>query len=852
MPADKPRKSPDNQDKDSRADRRGSAEEPYSIIGKEPEPEPKPEPKPEAKPAPKPPQQPKPPAQEKAPKPKKPASPPAKPQTPAPKKPAAPAPKPQAPKPKNPAPATEKTPSSTRPAAPPRPAEHGTRDPFLGKTIGGYTIRERLATGPRVLTFLADQPSMRRPVLLRLLRPEAAEDQAALKDFYRAARSAAKIEHGSVLAVYAISSSGTIHFCALEHAEGTTAQELLRAREKLPSDDAIRVAIHVAEGLATAHEAQAPGLAARLEDVYLTESGRVKLLPPTFVSEDAPVPSESYIQRAAGVLLYALLRAGPLADVEEALEPGKAGAREAAQLPPIKQVAIGTPRNIANVVGGLVGNEADAETFPNLAAALGALHALLEVKEKLGKRAHKTTARVRARQERRRRLRRLAILGAAGVLLAIAGVFVYANLAARTVRRRFRAIDEEARGIVNRAIEKQQQFIQDPSVAGAKDVVARYRRAAEIYRGFLAQYAGSTPAAQAAERLDQLEEFIPEFQAQAKERLRYAEAISELETLADEFDAAIEAKFQAGGAIDTERWTERYNALARRYRDTPIAARLINARLRGLLRESFELQVRLEAQAIHRRYENDLRPANEYGEGWSAWDEFRKTYADEPEVREAARLLAEVGIACVRRDGAEEFARRRRKAQALAATPQTVPDARRIYEQAIQDINLNFVRQQAQLELNHLRAALPPPDRHLSDLVPLRASVGWGGFAHWDRSIEGNPIRIAGETYERGVGVHALSELVYDLRPAYTRFVAYVGVDDEKTTGPTGTVVFEVYADGRRLYRSGIKRRGEAPSAVNVAIPRGARQLRLVVTDAGDGIGCDHADWAAAGFLLDH
>ncbi len=830
MPADKSRKSPDNQDKDSRADRRGSAEEPYSIIGEEPEPQPKPEPKPQAKPAPKPPPQPRPPAQKEAPKPKTPEPPPASPQKPSPKK----------------------APSGPRAAAPPRPTEHGTRDPFLGKTIGGYTIRERLSTGPRVLTFLADQPSMRRPVLLRLLRPEAAEDEAALKEFYRAARSAAKIEHGSVLAIYAISSSGTIHFCALEHAEGTTVQELLRAREKLPSDDAIRVAIHVAEGLVAAHKAHAPGLTVRPEDVFLTESGRVKLLPPTFVSEDAPVPSDSYIQRAAGVLLYALLRAGPLADVEEALEPGPAGARAAAQLPPIKQVAIGTPRNIANVVGGLVGNEADAETFPNLEAALGALHALLEVKEKLGKRAHKTTARIRARQERRRRLRRLAILGAAGVLLAIAGVFVYANLAARTVRRRFRAMDEEARGIVNRAIEKQQEFIQDPTVAGAKDVVARYRRAAEIYRGFLAQYPGSMPTAQAAERLGQLEEFIPEFQAQAKERLRYAAALGELETLADEFDAAIEAKFQAGGAIDTESWTERYNALARRYRDTPIAARLINARLRGLLRESFELQVRLEAQAIHHRYENELRPANEYGEGRRAWDEFRNKYADEPEVREAARLLAEVGIACVRRDGAEEYARRRRKAQALAAKPQTAPDTRRIYEQAIQDINLNFVRQQAQLELHHLRAALPEPDRHLSDLVPLRASVGWGGFAHWDRSIEGNPLRIAGETYERGVGVHAVSELVYDLQPAYTRFVAYVGVDDEKTTGPTGTVVFEVYADGRRLYRSGIKRRGEAPSAVNVAIPRGARQLRLVVTDAGDGIGCDHADWAAAGFLLEN
>jgi hypothetical protein len=74
-------------------------------------------------------------------------------------------------------------------------------------------------------------------------------------------------------------------------------------------------------------------------------------------------------------------------------------------------------------------------------------------------------------------------------------------------------------------------------------------------------------------------------------------------------------------------------------------------------------------------------------------------------------------------------------------------------------------------------------------------------------------------------------------------------VDDEKATGP-GSVVFEVYADDRCLFRSGVKHRGDAPDTVNVELPRGARQLRLVVTDAGDGNGCDHADWAAAGFLF--
>ena len=77
----------------------------------------------------------------------------------------------------------------------------------------------------------------------------------------------------------------------------------------------------------------------------------------------------------------------------------------------------------------------------------------------------------------------------------------------------------------------------------------------------------------------------------------------------------------------------------------------------------------------------------------------------------------------------------------------------------------------------------------------------------------------------------------------YQRFEAEVGVDDEKDGG--GTVVFQVFADGRKVFDSGVMR-GKQP-AKKVSVPLdGVEELLLVVTDAGDGINCDHADWADA------
>jgi hypothetical protein len=142
----------------------------------------------------------------------------------------------------------------------------------------------------------------------------------------------------------------------------------------------------------------------------------------------------------------------------------------------------------------------------------------------------------------------------------------------------------------------------------------------------------------------------------------------------------------------------------------------------------------------------------------------------------------------------------------------------------------------------------PRPDVYLSDLKPERATVGWGGQPRMDHSIQGGPLSITGSQYARGVGVHAVSELVYDLRPDFRRFVAVVGVDDEMKDYPQASVAFEVWLDGRPARRSIVMRPGDF-YYFDVPIPAGSKRIRLVVTDGGDGIFADHADWAAAGFL---
>ncbi len=144
----------------------------------------------------------------------------------------------------------------------------------------------------------------------------------------------------------------------------------------------------------------------------------------------------------------------------------------------------------------------------------------------------------------------------------------------------------------------------------------------------------------------------------------------------------------------------------------------------------------------------------------------------------------------------------------------------------------------------------PAPAIHLSDLSPVRATTGWGDKPRMNRSITNKPLTLGGLTYQKGVGVHANSELEYTLKPDYKRFVSVVGLDDSMKTHPEGSVAFEVWIDGQRLEQTRIFRPGEY-GYIDLAIPQGSQVIRLVVSDAIDGKASDHGDWANAGFVVD-
>lgn len=113
-----------------------------------------------------------------------------------------------------------------------------------------------------------------------------------------------------------------------------------------------------------------------------------------------------------------------------------------------------------------------------------------------------------------------------------------------------------------------------------------------------------------------------------------------------------------------------------------------------------------------------------------------------------------------------------------------------------------------------------------------------------DRSSQGDAINIAGKRYPWGIGVHADSRLAFDLGKRFQEFRADIGIATR--IGDRGSVVFEVFGDGKSLFRSQVVT-GREPKPIEVQVPiAGIEQLTLQVTNSGDLDLGDVANWGSA------
>ena len=117
-----------------------------------------------------------------------------------------------------------------------------------------YRVERSVGRGGMAEVFLARDILLDRPVALKVLFPEFANDATFVERFRREAQSAANLSHPNIVAVYDWGKVNNTYFIAMEFVQGRTLASLLNDKGTLTVNQACDVAVEVAAALAVAHD----------------------------------------------------------------------------------------------------------------------------------------------------------------------------------------------------------------------------------------------------------------------------------------------------------------------------------------------------------------------------------------------------------------------------------------------------------------------------------------------------------------------------------------------------------------------------------------------------------------------
>ncbi len=147
-----------------------------------------------------------------------------------------------------------------------------------GDTFGLYRIEREIGRGGMAIVYLAYHQWLDRPVALKVLRSEFQQDQELVARFLVEARSAARLEHPNIVAVYDAGVVDGVHYLAMEYVEGETLADVLaRINGPLPIDFAISVTTQVASALDYAHRRGVVHRDVKPSNILVQENGKVLL-----------------------------------------------------------------------------------------------------------------------------------------------------------------------------------------------------------------------------------------------------------------------------------------------------------------------------------------------------------------------------------------------------------------------------------------------------------------------------------------------------------------------------------------------------------------------------------------------
>jgi ABC-type branched-subunit amino acid transport system substrate-binding protein len=123
-----------------------------------------------------------------------------------------------------------------------------------GSTLAGFTVERLIAAGGMGAVYLARDPTLKRPVALKIIAPALADDARYRERFLFEAELSARLEHPAIVPVYGAGEDAGRLYLAMRYVEGETLADRL-ASGPIEAPAAVSLLAPIADALDTAHAA---------------------------------------------------------------------------------------------------------------------------------------------------------------------------------------------------------------------------------------------------------------------------------------------------------------------------------------------------------------------------------------------------------------------------------------------------------------------------------------------------------------------------------------------------------------------------------------------------------------------
>jgi len=147
--------------------------------------------------------------------------------------------------------------------------------------IEGYKVLEKIGEGATSDVWKAQQISLDRPVVIKVLSEKLAKEPEDVKLFISEAQTTARLRHSGIVQVYDFGQTRNDgrYFFVMEYVAGYTVGEWLRRRGRLKEADAVVIVHHVGEALKYAwDQARVIHCDIKPENLMIDSDGTVKLM----------------------------------------------------------------------------------------------------------------------------------------------------------------------------------------------------------------------------------------------------------------------------------------------------------------------------------------------------------------------------------------------------------------------------------------------------------------------------------------------------------------------------------------------------------------------------------------------